>query len=161
MIYCLINRLEALFLKLRRESHRRIYRKKLGFIGKNSRFTDKCEFSHPENILIGENTYINGGIITAGLHSKITIGNDCLISYNVHIRTSSHNHSNSSLLIRLQGEYEKDIIIGNNVWIGFGVQIPGVIIGNNVIVGAGAVVTKSLPSNAIYGGVPAKFIKKR
>lgn len=153
LFYYFVNRLEALFQYLRRESHKRVYRRKLKFLGHNSRFTDKVEFSYPNNISIGDNTYINGGIITAGSQSTITIGNDCLISYNVHIRTRSHNHSNPDKLIRLQGEFEKDITIGNNVWIGYGVQLlPGVAIGDNVIIGAGAVVTKSIPSNEIWGG---------
>ena len=37
--------------------------------------------------------------------------------------------------------------------------LPGVTIGNNVVVAAGAVVTKDLPDNALYGGVPARKIK--
>lgn len=54
----------------------------------------------------------------------------------------------------------KPIRIGNNVYIGTGsVILPGVTIGNNVIIGAGSVVTKDIPSNTVYAGVPAKFIK--
>lgn len=37
--------------------------------------------------------------------------------------------------------------------------MPGVTIGNNVIIGCGAVVTKNIPDNQIWGGVPAKHIK--
>ena len=51
--------------------------------------------------------------------------------------------------------------IGNNVHIGMNTIImPGVTIGSNVIIGCGAVVTKNIPDNEIWGGVPAKFIKK-
>ena len=51
------------------------------------------------------------------------------------------------------------ITIGDNVFIGNGVKVlPGVIIGDNVIIGANSVVTKSLASNKIYGGIPAKEI---
>lgn len=54
------------------------------------------------------------------------------------------------------------IIIGNDVWIGNGVQIlEGVTIGDGAIIAAGAVVTKDVEAYCIYGGVPAKFIKKR
>lgn len=122
---------------------------------------DTC-LVNPQNIIIGENSYINGGYLIAGKSSKIIIGHDCLISYNVHIRTTSHNYSNPQKYIIRQGNYEKDILIGNNVWIGFGVQImPGVSIGDNSIVGAGAVVTKSIPNNVIVAGVPAAIIKRR
>ena len=54
----------------------------------------------------------------------------------------------------------KPVKIGNDVWIGGNVTIlPGVEIGNNVVVAAGAIVTKNIPDNSLFGGVPAKFIK--
>lgn len=53
-------------------------------------------------------------------------------------------------------------IIGNDVWIGTDVSlINGVEIGNGVIIAAGSVVTKNIPPYEIWGGAPAKFIKKR
>jgi acetyltransferase-like isoleucine patch superfamily enzyme len=56
----------------------------------------------------------------------------------------------------------KKTIIGNDVWIGYGVTIiAGVKIGHGAIVAAGAVVTKDVPPYAIVGGVPAKLIKYR
>ena len=52
------------------------------------------------------------------------------------------------------------INIGNNVFIGLNATImPGVTIGDNVCIAAGAVVTKDIPSNQVWGGVPAHFIK--
>jgi acetyltransferase-like isoleucine patch superfamily enzyme len=52
------------------------------------------------------------------------------------------------------------IKVGNNVFLGFGaIILPGVTIGDNVIIGAATLVTKDIPSNTVYAGVPAKFIK--
>lgn len=137
-------------------------KKKMFFCDKSVRFSRRVIFEHCENISIEKNTYINGGMIFAGRNSRIIIGHDCLISYNVHIRTTSHAYSNSNILIREQGGTEKDIRIGNNVWIGYGVQImAGVTIGDNSIIGAGSVVTKNIPANEIWAGVPAKIIRKR
>lgn len=52
------------------------------------------------------------------------------------------------------------IKIGNNVSIGIHVTVmPGVTIGNNVVVGYGSVVTKDIPDNQVWAGVPAKFIE--
>ncbi|MDC2771564.1 acyltransferase [Bacteroides ovatus] len=51
------------------------------------------------------------------------------------------------------------VIIGNNVWLGENVTImSGVEIGDNVIIGIGSVVTKSIPSDTVAVGVPAKVI---
>lgn len=52
------------------------------------------------------------------------------------------------------------IIVGNNVFIGINsIILPNVKIGNNVIIGAGSVVTRDIPDNSVYAGVPAKLIR--
>lgn len=136
--------------------------KQLGGVGANSRLTPNVSIINPQNVFMGDNSYINGSMIYAGKNSKIIIGNDCLISYNVHIRCVSHVIDNPDELIRNQGEWEADITIGNNVWIGYGAQImAGVHIGDNSVVGAGAVVTKNVEADSVVGGVPAKLIRKR
>lgn len=115
-----------------------------------------------KNIYLGKGSSINGGQVRAGKHSKIVIGENCIFSYNVHIRTDMHVHNNIQIPIKEQGIYEEDIIIGNDVWIGYGAQImAGVKIGNGVIVAAGAVVTKNVEDYQIVGGVPARIIRSR
>ena len=53
-----------------------------------------------------------------------------------------------------------EVVIGNNVWIGDKVTIlPGVHIGDNVIIGANSVVSKDVPCNSMWGGIPAKEIR--
>ena len=64
--------------------------------------------------------------------------------------------------IKRQGNTEKGIIIGNDVWIGAGVCIvDGVTIGDGSIIGAGSIVTKNIPEMSIYAGNPAKKIRSR
>lgn len=55
-----------------------------------------------------------------------------------------------------------DIVIGNDVWIGYdAVIMAGVRIGNGAIIGTRAVVTKDVEPYSIVGGVPTKEIRKR
>lgn len=104
----------------------------------------------------------NVTFVFASKNSKIVIGDNCLISYNVHLRTDMHNYLNKNKLIKFQGHTERDIIIGDDVWIGYGAQImSGVTIGRGAVVAAGAVVTKDIPPYEVWGGVPAKKIKER
>ena len=59
-------------------------------------------------------------------------------------------------------ENKGDIVIGNDVWIGYeAVIMSGVTIGDGAIIGARAVVTKNVPPYTIVGGIPAKTIRKR
>jgi maltose O-acetyltransferase len=54
------------------------------------------------------------------------------------------------------------VIFYDYCWVGANVFIsPGVNIGSNAIVGANSVVTKDIPSFEIWGGVPAKFIRRK
>ena len=89
----------------------------------------------------------------------ITLGHNVHITDGVRFET----HDGGTLLFRDQIpdlEITKPITIGDNVYIGNNVIIlPGVSIGDNVIIGAGAIVTKSIPSNSVAVGVPARVIK--
>lgn len=56
----------------------------------------------------------------------------------------------------------KDVIIGNDVWIGYNaIILEGVTIGDGAIIGAGALISKDVPPYSIMVGNPAKQIRKR
>jgi virginiamycin A acetyltransferase len=58
--------------------------------------------------------------------------------------------------------FKGDTLIGNDVWIGQNVTVmPGVKVGDGAIIAANSTVAKDVEPYAIYGGNPAKFIKKR
>lgn len=63
--------------------------------------------------------------------------------------------------VALAWDNKGDIVIGNDVWIGYeAVIMAGVTIGDGAIIGTRAVVTKDVPPYTTVGGVPAKTIRK-
>ena len=64
--------------------------------------------------------------------------------------------------MRQQSCSSKEIIIENDVWIGVNaIVLKGVCIEKGAVIAAGAVVNQLIPSNEIWGGVPAKKIGDR
>lgn len=87
----------------------------------------------------------------------IKIGHDTNVSSHVKLITGSHDIDDSKFTADF-----KPIIIGHHCWIGTGaIVLQGVTIGDGAVIAAGAVVTKDVPSYEVWGGVPAKFIRKR
>ncbi len=112
---------------------------------------------------IGNNVGISATAIICDKHIKI--GDDVKIGGNVVIYDTDFHPLDPTL--RKVSAFEKyhtnkkDVIIGNNVFIGaHSTILKGVHIGENSIIGAGSVVTKTIPDNEIWGGNPAKFIRK-
>ncbi len=112
----------------------------------------------PDAVLtIGENTYItaNSTIICT---DRITIGKDCIISWDVQIMDSDFHHfvSNGNKSV-----VTKPITIEDKVWIGSKANIlKGVKICSNSIIATNSLVTKDVPVGVIVAGNPAKVIKE-
>lgn len=112
------------------------------------------------SISIGQRTFINR-LVTIVSREKIDIGDDVLIADNVSIYDHDHQTTNNNITYGQQGFIGERVVIENNVWIGsHSVILKGVTVGKNAIIAAGSVVNHSVPSNEMWGGVPAKFIKK-
>lgn len=112
-------------------------------------------------------------------HERLVIGRFCSIACGAKFLFNCANHSLKSLSsytfplfyeewglgkagVATAWDNRGDIIIGNDVWIGFeAVIMAGVHIGDGAIIGARAVVTKDVPPYTIVGGVPAREIRKR
>ena len=110
---------------------------------------------------------------------KLIIGKYCSIACGAKFMFTSGNHNMTSLSTYpfpifdeewgLNGaditdawDNNGDIVIGNDVWIGYeAVIMQGVHIGDSAIIGTRAVVTKDVLPYTIVGGVPAKEIRKR
>lgn len=114
-------------------------------------------------IQTGEHTYIyNNTEISAIESTTVTIGEDCLFSGNIMIR-SGDSHV---LLDRTSGRrinFSKDISIGNHVWLGNGCKVlKGSVIENGCVGGTGAVITSGTvrEENAVLAGMPAKVVRR-
>ena len=71
------------------------------------------------------------------------------------------NHPAEPTLREKGLQYNKDVTIGENVWIGAGVVIvPGVHIGRNSVIGAGSIVTKDIPENVVAVGNPCRVLRE-
>lgn len=114
---------------------------------------------YPENVSIGKGCTFGGNVVLNGF-GGITVGDNCMFALNSVITTATHDYT---LTPMNQKTLKQEVKIGSNVWVGTGVIIlPGVSIPDGTVLAAGAVVTNSISEeNGIYGGVPAKFIKKR
>lgn len=128
-------------------------------IGRNTVLYSSVEMLGLIKVKIGNNSFVGHRTLFMGGDSIIKVGENCDISSNVSLICGSHEIGDSK---RRAGKgISKDITIGNGVWVGYGSLIlGGVTIGDGAIIAAGSVVNKSVPENAVYGGVPAKEIRR-
>lgn len=109
---------------------------------------------------------------------RLVIGKFCSIACGARFLMNSANHALGSLStyvfpifyeewghgmeVTEAWDHRGDIVIGNDVWIGYeAVILSGVTIGDGAIVAARSVVTRDVPPYAIVGGAPARTIRRR
>lgn len=162
------------------------FKLKGGKIGKNSYIGPGYDFiglnmkgiNIANNVLIGRNATISlsskrGRIIIGNKTNiarfaniaatkKITIGKECVISYNTSILDHDHIFNIKPSSPIYSGITEgKEVIIGDNCFVGAHCFIlKGVKLGKHCVVGANSVVNKSFPDYSVIAGNPAKLIKK-
>lgn len=113
-------------------------------------------------IKIGSNLQISSSALHSNklieIGDNVLIGGGCVI-FDTDFHSLNFKHRSNTKL-DINNTKSAPVIIGSNVFIGaFSTILKGVEIGDNSIIAAGSLVSKKIPSNQIWGGNPAKFIK--
>ena len=135
-------------------------------VGDNSRIDDYCVLSAGNEIIIGRNVHISvfASIIGRG---KVRVGDFSALSGRVSIYSSNDDYSgyymtNPTVDSKYTNVENKDVNIGKHVIVGSGsIILPGITLEDGVSVGSLSLVKENCKGFSIYGGIPARFIKKR
>lgn len=111
-------------------------------------------------VLIKRATSVERAYILADHGCTVSIGEDCMLSFNVQIRTTDA-HGIYSVATGERLNAAQDVILGDHVWVGQGALISkGTIIGRNSVVGACSFVQgRDFPPSSILAGTPARIVK--
>ena len=109
------------------------------------------------HVHFGSGIYANSNLTLVD-DGHIYVGDKVMFGPNVTVATASHPINPE---LRERGlQFNKNVYIGENTWIGAGVIIvPGVHIGKNTVIGAGSVVTKCIPDNVVAVGNPCRVLR--
>lgn len=125
-------------------------------IDKSVQVRSSAKFTYPWKVEIGAYSWIGDDVKLYSL-DNIIIGSNCVISQESYLCTGTHDTTDSHF-----GLITKPIIIKDGVWVASDVFIyPGVTINELAVVAARSTVVNDISSKGIYGGTPAKFLKKR
>lgn len=151
---CEYNKLKPSQVKKRRDFLAKIF----GKIGKSCNILPPFRCDYGFHIEVGENFFANYNFVVLD-GNYVRIGDNVWIAPNVGIYAAGHPLDVGD---RIAGwEYAFPVTIGNNVWIGGGVQIiGGVTIGDNAVVAAGSVVIRDVPANTLVAGNPARTVRR-
>lgn len=113
-------------------------------------------------LVIGSNLGISQAALIC--QTSITIGDNVKIGGGVRIYDTDFHSLNPLLrldpLTDVQNICKLPVVVEDNVFIGaHSTILKGVTIGHNSVIGACSLVAKNIPSNEIWAGNPAKFIK--
>ncbi|HYG14563.1 MAG TPA: acyltransferase [Bacteroidia bacterium] len=127
--------------------------------GKNLKLGRDITFYDPSNITIGSNVYVAKGC-WFNCQYGIEIGSDILFGPYVSVVTSNHSLKNGAYAFGENVRLER-VIIKDGAWIAtHATLLPGTIINKAVLVAANAVIQGETEEYGIYGGIPARLLKK-
>jgi acetyltransferase-like isoleucine patch superfamily enzyme len=116
---------------------------------------------HEGEVEIGAKTVL-GQECTISAYRRVRIGEQCVIADRAMLIDFDHGVVEVERPIRLQGIYKRDVVLGSNVWVGYGACfLRGVRVGDNSVIGTYTLVNRDVPANAVVGGIPAKVLRMR
>lgn len=141
------------------EKRQKLLKEMLGHVGEG------CYIEPPfysnwggKHVFFGDHVYANFHL-TMTDDGNIYIGNHVMIGPNVTM--SSAGHPIEPHLRKREMQFNADVHVGNNVWIGAGaILLPGVTIGDDTVIGAGSIVTKDIPSGVVAVGNPCRILRE-
>lgn len=147
------------------------------FISKSPSVFYTKDFFKDKKFIIGDYTYGKPKVFFENEESNLIIGKFCSIAGGVTIFLGGNHRLDwistypfnmleeefpEAKMITGHPTTKGDVKIGNDVWIGQNaVVMSGITIGNGAVIAANSVVTKNIKDYEVWGGNPAKFIKKR
>lgn len=115
----------------------------------------RSRIEHPWNLTLNHQASV-GDRAHAYCLAKVFIGTGAIVAQEAYLCTGTHDFSHPNRPLQTAA-----ISIGNDVFIGSrAFVLPGVSVGANTIVGACSVLTRSVPSNVLVAGNPARFVRE-
>lgn len=137
---------------------------KFSRVGHNVKLCEGGAFTY-RTISIGDDVFIGRNCCFQSEHGTISIGNHVMFGPGVNVHGGNHDIALGPTPMKSRSKCmgdDKEVCIGNDVWIGANaIILAGVTVGNGAVIAAGAVVTCDVPELAIVGGVPAKVLRFR
>jgi acetyltransferase-like isoleucine patch superfamily enzyme len=117
--------------------------------------------AHEGEVRIGAKSVL-GQECTISSFQHVSLGRECIVADRVMLIDFDHGIVEVERPIRDQGIYKRDVRVGHNVWIGYGVAIlRGATVGDNAVLGTSTVVSRDVPANAVAAGVPVRVLRMR
>jgi len=111
-------------------------------------------------LALGADTFVGRGV-QFDVAQRITVGEHCLFAPRCFITDHGHG-TRAASRIDQQECPSAPVVIGSDVWLGYGVVVlPGVTIGDGAVIGANSVVNRDVEAMSVVAGSPAKFVRMR
>lgn len=139
-------------------------------VGNDVHIGARCRLWAPKHIVLADHVYVGKDV---HIEANCRIGRFCLLANRVAI-VGRRDHDFRAVgypvryapsvrsLVRPSASVREEVVIEDDVWVGFGaILLTGISIGRGAVVAAGSVVTRDVAPYTIVGGSPARELGRR